>query len=196
MNCPKCGRENPLTAQFCVFCGTALASPPVASTPPPPSPPSYAAGPSPAAYPTAMPAYAPPPPLPSFLMEMPSPWRERYAMAYSLIRTGNLLRILGLVLGGGLSLFLMIPVIYGISETASRGIGGDVTGLALWLIMGILSWGGAIAVGLFALGTLVRASGYQLATLLNLEVRNTSEESLPAEQKARILSAAAHLGQA
>jgi hypothetical protein len=117
-------------------------------------------------------------------------------MAHALIRTGNLLRILGLALGGALSLFLMLPVIGLASEASRRGAGGDVTGPVIWLTLGILSWGGAIAAGLFALGTLVRASGYQLAALLNLEVRNAPEESLPAEQKARILSAAARLGQA
>jgi hypothetical protein len=199
MNCPKCGRENPSAARFCVFCGTALAagtssaSPPASPAVPPPAP-AYGTGPSPAAYPTAMPAYAPPPPFPPFLMELPSPWRERYAMAHALIRTGNLLRILGLALGGALSLFLMLPVI-GLASEVSRQ-GGDATTMAIWLTLGVLSWGGAIAAGLFALGTLVRASGYQLAALLNLEVRNAPEESLPAEQKARILSAAARLGQA
>jgi len=203
VNCPKCGRENPPQAQFCVFCGAMLAGAPAAGTPPAPSappaapspPPAYAAGPSPGAYPTAhpmaAPAYVPPPPFPLFLMEMPSPWRERYATAHSLIRTGDLLRILGLVLGGGLSVLLLIPILYLASQ-----VGGQWGGVIFWLVIATLIWGGVIALGLFALGTLVRASGYQLAALLNLEVRSAPEESLPAEQKDRILRAAAFLGQA
>lgn len=170
MRCPKCGQENPSMARFCGSCGAPLSSATVPGVPPAPS--------------AIAPAY--PPPLPAFLLEMPSPWQERYAIAYSLIQTGNSLRILGAILGGVLSLLMIIP-----ASLIPRFVPG---GVIFWLVLFSLLLGGVIGVGLYALGTLVRASGFQMAALLNLEVRSAPEESLPADQKERILKAAAHLG--
>jgi len=175
MRCPKCGQENPSMARFCGSCGAPLSSATVPGVPPAPS--------------AIAPAY--PPPLPAFLLEMPSPWQERYAIAYSLIQTGNSLRILGAILGGVLSLLMIIPTF--LMADVLRPVPG--VGIAIfWLVLLSLLWGGVIGVGLYALGTLVRASGFQMAALLNLEVRSAPEESLPADQKERILKAAAHLG--
>jgi len=180
MRCPKCGQENPLMAQFCGFCGAPLSGATVPGAP--------------STTPSAMaPAY--PPPLPAFLLEMPSPWQERYAVAYSLIRTGSSLRIFGAILGGGFSLLMMISVSQ-IADALRFLIGSAAGGVIFWLVLVSLVWGGVIGVGLYALGTFVRASGFQLATLLNLEVRSVPDESLPADQKEQILKAAARLGQA
>lgn len=203
MVCPKCGHENPPTAAFCVFCGASLAS---ASTPGGPSPstpvyppslhPGHSGAPSPAAYPTmapayTAPAYTPAPTLPAFLIDLPSPWRERYAIAHGLIQTGNILRILGIVLGGGLSFLLLIPIAQ-LASGVDRFNGAG--GIILWLVLSILIWGGVVGVGLYALGTLVRASGFQMAAMLNIEVQTAPEASLPPEQRERILKAAARIG--
>lgn len=176
MRCPNCGRENVAAGRFCVFCGAPLpqaveAYAPVLSTPSSSSQvPSSLAG-----APTIEAA-------PAEIFDLPQAWRQPYLTAIAHIRFGHMLRWIGVGLGAAWTLLFLIPILQLAGEAAR--VGAPVEGIALWLALASILGGMVIGAGLYGLGMIARIEGFQLFSMLNMELQMLPDALLNPEEEA------------
>ncbi|GEM_PF-1030417 len=176
MRCPNCDRENPTAARFCVFCGAPLTQTAAATAPAPPS----LSVPPPA--PSSLAGAAPTAPMPSEILNLPQAWRLPYLAAIGHIRFGNRLRWIGVGLGAALSLLFLIPILQLAGEAARAG--AQVEGIVIWLVLATIIWGMVIGAGLYGLGMIARTEGFQLLSMLNMELQSLPDALLNPEEGA------------